>query len=148
MITDILIRALHFISVFALVAAVAAQHWGLRRQMTRLEIARLQRIDLVYGIGALAVLATGLLQWFVVGKPSSFYSPNPILHTKITLFLLVGLISIYPSIFFGRRRKGPPDEVVAVPARLIWSVRIELILLFAIPVLATLMARGIGLPST
>ncbi|MEZ5277069.1 MAG: DUF2214 family protein [Opitutaceae bacterium] len=145
MTADILVRYLHFASILTLVAAVAAQHWGLQPRLTRLQLARLQRIDLVYGISAVIVLVTGLLQWFVVGKPASFYSPNGIFHLKITLFLLVGLISIYPSVFFGRQRKGEPSDEVAIPASLIWSVRLELILLFAMPLLATLMARGIGL---
>ena len=147
MAADIFIRTLHFASILTLVAAVAAQHWGLQKRLTRFAIARLQRIDLVYGISAILVLGTGLLQWFVAGKPAEFYSSNPIFHLKITLLLLVGLISIYPSIYFARARKGPPDEEIVIPPLLGWSVRIELILLFAMPLFATLMARGIGLPS-
>lgn len=67
------------------------------------------------------------------------------MHAKITLFLAVGLISIYPTLFFNRHRKGPPEERVTVPGRLLWGVRIELVLLAIMPVLASLMARGIGL---
>jgi putative membrane protein len=60
--------------------------------------------------------------------------------------LLIGIVSIYPSVFFGKRKKGDPDEVVAIPKGIVMSVRIELLLLFLMPLLATLIARGIGNP--
>lgn len=144
---EIVIRTLHFVSVLTLVAAVVVQHWGLRRVMTRTEIGRLQRMDIVYAISVVGVLATGFLQWLAVGKPADFYTANGVFHIKLALFLVVGLISIYPSIFFSRNRKGDPDTQVTMPRLIVWSVRTELILLFAMPLLATLMARGIGLSS-
>ena len=142
---EIIIRTLHFVSVLTLVAAVVVQHWGMRTVMTRTEIGRLQRVDIVYAISVVGVLATGFLQWLAVGKPADFYSANGIFHLKLTLFLVVGLISIYPSMFFSRNRKGDPDTQVTIPKLIVWSVRTELILLFAMPLLATLMARGMGL---
>jgi len=146
MIPDLLVRYLHFLSLILLMAAVLGQHLLLRSRMSRARIARVQRLDIVYAITAIGVLATGLLQWFWVGKPAQFYSSNPVFHAKFTLFLVVGLLSIYPSVFFGRHRKGDPDEEVGVPRALIWCVRIELVLLFLMPALATLMASGWGIP--
>jgi putative membrane protein len=87
----------------------------------------------------------GLTLWLGgVGKPSVYYTKNWIFHTKITCFLLVGLLSIYPTIFFIRNRKGNASEVVQTPALIFWMLRIELLLLFIIPLLAGLMARGVG----
>lgn len=146
MIVDILVRYLHFISLILLMAAVLGQHLLLRKEMTRAEIARVQRLDILYAIMVFGVLGTGFAQWFWVGKPADFYSSNPIFHVKVTLFLIVGVVSAYPSVFFGKNKKGDPGEVVKVPPLLIWSVRIELLLLFLMPLLASLMARGIGIP--
>lgn len=146
MIFDISVRYLHFISLILVMAAVLMQHLLLRSELTRAEIARLQRIDLVYAIAVVVVLLTGFAQWFWAGKPAEFYSSNPIFHTKLTLFLLIGIVSIYPSVFFGKGKKGDPDEVVAIPKVIVMSVRIELLLLFLMPLLATLIARGIGNP--
>ncbi|MEM9017619.1 MAG: DUF2214 family protein [Verrucomicrobiota bacterium] len=146
MTADLLTRYLHFISLIVLIAAVLGQHVLLKPKMTRGEIARLQRFDLVYVIMVLLVLATGFAQWFWVGKPADFYAKNPIFHTKITIFLLVGIASIYPSVFFAKGKKGEPDESVDVPKGLVWSVRVELLLLFLMPLLASLMARGVGIP--
>lgn len=146
MITEILIRYLHFLSLILLIAAVLGQHFLLRKTMTRREVARVQRLDLVYAVMVVIVLATGFVQWFWVGKPAGFYSGNPVFHAKLTLFLLVGVVSAYPSVFFGKNKKGSPDETVAVPKLVTWSVRIELLLLFLMPLLASLMARGVGIP--
>ena len=143
---DILVRYLHFVSIILVMTAVLGQHLLLSTRLSRREIARIQRIDLVYAIAVVAVLATGFAQWFWTGKPADFYSKNPILHIKVTLFLIVGVVSIYPSVVFGKGKKGDPDEVIKVSKGVIWSVRVELLLLFLMPLLATLIARGIGIP--
>ena len=143
---EIFLRYVHFISIFAIVGTLVSEHLLLKRAMTRSELARLARIDAVYGIAALTLLAAGFTLWFGgVGKPMAFYSGNWIFHTKITLFLMVGLLSIYPTVFFLRNRKGNPDELVVVPSKVFWMLRLELMLLFIIPLLAGLMAKGIGL---
>lgn len=146
MISDILVRYVHFVSVILLMAGVLGQFFLLRRQMTRRAIARVQRLDIVYALSVVGVLASGFAQWFLVGKPSEFYSANPVFHTKVTLFILVGLISIWPSVFLSKQRNGEETELVDVPKSLIWSVRFELLLLFLMPLLAVLMAKGYGIP--
>lgn len=146
MIADILIRYLHFISLIVLIAAVLGQHLLLRSRMTRREILKVQRIDILYAVMVIIVLATGFAQWFWVAKPADFYSSNPVFHVKIMLFLLVGIISAYPSVFLGKNKNGDPEETVEVPKLVIMAVRIELLLLFLMPLLAILMARGIGIP--
>ena len=143
---EIFLRYVHFISIFAIVSTIVSEHLLLKKHMTRKELGRIARVDAVYGIAALTLLAAGFTLWFgAVGKPTAFYSGNWIFHTKITLFLVVGLLSIYPTVFFLKNRKGNPDEVVAVPSRVFLMLRLELILLFIIPLLAGLMAKGIGL---
>lgn len=143
---EILLRYIHFISIFAIVASLASEHLLLRKELTRKELQRLSRIDAVYGVAALSLLAAGLTLWLGgVGKPSEFYTKNWIFHTKITCFLTVGLLSIYPTMFFIKNRKGNPAELVAIPKKLFMMVRIELLLLFIIPLLAGMMSKGFGL---
>ncbi len=142
---EILLRYLHFISIFTIVSTLVAEHLMLKREMTRAEIAKLARIDAVYGFAALTLLCAGLTLWLGgIGKPALYYSKNWIFHTKITLFVIVGLLSIYPTVFFIKQRKGDPSEVITVPGRVFWMLRFELLLLFIIPLLAGLMARGVG----
>ena len=143
---EILIRYLHFISLMFLVTAVIGQHYLLRKEMKRSEIACVQKLDILYAVMVVVVLATGFAQWFWVGKPADFYANNPVFHTKVSLFLIVGIISAYPSVFFGKQKKGDPNELVDVPSTITWSIRAELALLALMPLLATLMAKGIGIP--
>jgi putative membrane protein len=145
MTTEIFFRYIHFISIFAVVSSLVSEHLLLKKELTRAELTRIARIDAVYGLAALTLLAAGLTLWFGgVGKPAVFYSKNWIFHTKITCFLIVALLSIYPTVFFLRNRKGNPAESVVVPNSVFWFLRLELTLLFIIPLLAGLMARGVG----
>ena len=145
MTTEILLRYIHFISIFAIVGSLVSEHLLLKKTMTRSEIARVARADAVYGLAALTLLIVGLTLWLgSYGKPSWFYSKNWIFHTKITLFALIGLLSIYPTIFFLRLRKGELTEIVAIPKTVFMMLRLELLLLFVIPLLAGLMAHGVG----
>lgn len=145
MTAEIILRYLHFISIFAIVGSLVSEHLLLKKSVTRAELGRLARIDAVYGIAALTLLIVGLTLWFGdVGKPSVYYTKNWVFHIKITAFALIGILSIYPTVFFLKNRKGNPDELVAVPKAVFWMLRFELLLLFIIPLLAGLMAHGIG----
>jgi len=143
--TEIVLRYLHFISIFGIVGSLVSEHLLLNKELTRAEVGRLSRIDAVYGLAALTLLTVGLTLWLGgFGKPTEFYSKNWIFHTKITLFATIGILSIYPTVFFIKNRKGNPDEKIKIPKAIFWMLRFELLLLFIIPLLAGLMARGIG----
>jgi len=144
MIAEILLRYLHFISIFALVSSVVAEHLLLKKEMTRREIRRMAFIDSIYGLAAILVVAAGLSLWFGVGKSAAYYSQNWIFLTKVGLAILMGLLSIYPTVFFIKNRKGDPEESLSIPSSIVWTIRIELLIILTIPLLATLMARGIG----
>ncbi|NJM94030.1 MAG: DUF2214 family protein [Cytophagales bacterium] len=140
----LIFRYVHFLAIFTVVSTVFAENVLIRRSLPRQEVARLARIDGLYGIAAILTLLVGLLLWFAVGKPAEFYSRNWIFHAKLTLFTLVGLLSIYPTIFFPKNRKGESDTLVELPPSLIIMVRLELLVLVLVPLLAVLMVQGIG----
>lgn len=144
MTSEILLRYIHFISIFTIVGTLVSEHILLKKEMTRVEIKKVARIDAIYGLAALTLLGAGLTLWFSgVGKPAVYYSQNWIFHLKITCFALVGLLSIYPTIFFVKNR-GDQNQVVQVPPVIFTLLRMELSLLIIIPLLAGLMARGVG----
>lgn len=141
---EIILRYIHFISIFAIVSALVAEHLLLKKEMTPAEIKRLSIIDAVYGLAALTLLGAGLTLWLGGhGKPTDFYTNNWIFLLKVGLFTVVGLLSIYPTVFFINKRKSTADKI-AIPALIVWMVRIELTILFIIPLLAGLMAKSIG----
>ncbi len=141
--TYVAVKYLHIISLFILVSVLALQYY-LLKQSPQNQIKQIARVDMFYGLTALAVLLTGLSLWFFTGKPADFYSKNPIFHLKVSLFVTVGLLSIWPTYYFIRHRK---TEAQAIPGYLLRIIKIELILVALIPLLAVLMAQGYGLAS-
>lgn len=144
---EILLKYLHFICIFGIVGALVGEHLLFKTKMTRKELQRMFVLDSIYGLSAVLLLIAGFSLWFLVGKPADFYSKNPIFHLKIGLFVIVGLLSLYPTVFFMKNRKGEGSEEIEVPKRIIMFIRIELLLLFIMPLFASLMAKGIGLPT-
>ncbi|WP_026967717.1 DUF2214 family protein [Algoriphagus terrigena] len=143
---ELLLRYFHFVSIFTIVGALVSEHLFLKSSLSRQEIIRLAKIDGMYGFAVLTLLGAGLTLWLGgIGKPTEFYSENPVFHLKLALFVTIGLLSIYPTVFFMKNRKGKPDDIVTVPKVIFWLIRLELILLFLIPILAGMMAKGIGL---
>ncbi len=142
---ELLLRYLHFISIFGIAGTLITEHLLLKPSLTRFELTRLSRIDAIYGLAALTLLTAGLTLWLGgFGKPADFYTKNWIFHIKLTCFIAIGLLSIYPTVFFIKQRKGDPDEMINIPQSIFWMLRAELFLLFLIPWLAGLMSRGMG----
>lgn len=141
---DIVIRYVHFLGIIMLSASLIVEHLLLHKSVSRQQFKRLLSSDLTYGVSAVLVLGSGLLMWLVVGKPAEFYTTNGLFHIKLTLFVLIALFSIYPTIFFIKNRRKTSDPV-EIPARIILLLRLELALLVLMPLLGVLIARGQGL---
>lgn len=142
---EILIRYFHFITIIGMFSAIVVEHLLLKDTMTVRELKRMATIDGIYGLLAILLVAAGLTLWFGVGKPAEFYTKNWIFHTKVTVVIIVALLSIIPTVFFLKNRKGEDlEQAVAVPKRIKMIIRLELLLLLIVPLLATLMAKGIG----
>jgi putative membrane protein len=143
--TEIILRYIHFISIFVIAGSLTAEHVLLQKQMTRAAMARLVRIDGIYGIASLTLLAVGLTLWLGgYGKPALYYNKKWLFHIKLGLFVCLGILSIYPTVFFLKQRKGDPAEIITIPTKVFIFLRLELLLLLVIPLLAGLIARGIG----
>jgi len=142
---EILIRYIHFLAFILLCGSLLAENVLIRKSLTRKELGTLAKVDALFGLSAVSVLVAGLLLWFVYGKGAAFYAKNPVFHAKLTLFAIVGLLSIKPTVFFLKQRKGASHESVAVPNAITRMVRMEMALALLIPLFAVLMAKGIGL---
>ncbi|WP_224484577.1 DUF2214 family protein [Robertkochia aurantiaca] len=141
----LLFRYLHFLSLFIMVGCVISQQFLISKNFDSHRIRRMVLSDTIYGISAIVVALIGLTLWFWVGKPGEFYNRNWLFHLKIGLFILVGVLSIFPTLFYLKSRKRiKKGEAVTTPGYIIIIVRLELILLLFIPVLSVLMATGIG----
>lgn len=141
---EIIVRYIHFLGIIGLSAALIGEHLLIAPTVSAERMRKLAMVDAIYGISAILVLTAGLLLWFWVGKPAEFYSKNWVFHLKVTLFVVIALLSIYPTVFFLKHRKTHAD-LVTIPKKLIVVLRFEILLLLVIPLLAVLMSRGVGL---
>ena len=146
---DAIAASLHYLSIFVLFALLTCEHVLFKAELDAATARRLQRIDIAYGISAGLVLATGLVRVLWYGKGLDYYLHNGLFHAKVGLFLLIGLLSIVPTLtFFGWRNEllagKAPSISPATARRTLWVIRIELLLLLCLPLLASLMARGVG----
>jgi putative membrane protein len=148
--SDALLAYLHYISIYTLIVFLTAEAVVLRPDMTPEIRRRLARYDAVFGMAALAVLVTGVLRVLYGAKGAAFYLHNPVFHVKIGLYILVGLLSIMPTVAILRWKKQGKTlpDFVPTPAEIAkvrrW-VMIESHLIIFIPLAAVLMARGIGM---
>jgi putative membrane protein len=140
---------LHFLAAFGVVATVTTEWLTLNRTPSHAEALRLQRIDTVYGIFAMLLLVVGFLRVFHFEKSSAYYFSNHFFWTKLALFAIVGLLSIYPTVQFLGWRKDTREgrsPVLTEPQflKLRLILRLEVSLLVAIAFCASMMAKGLG----
>ena len=131
--------------------SLISEHLILKPGISKSQIRSLAMVDLIYGISAGIVLVTGLLRWFVADpKGAAFFNTNPLFHIKVTLFVILAVLSIFPTLKFLKWRKqvinGEDVDVTENDAKKqLMIIRIELLLLAIIPLLAVMVAGGIRL---
>ncbi len=140
---------LHFVAIFLLFALLVLEHQLFRLPLNFARARSLFRVDLAFGIAAGLVLVTGAARAMRYGKGLDYYLNNSIFHAKVGLFVVVALLSILPTVTFLRWRPALKAGQVPVvsPSTARWVktvIRVELLALFLLPLLATLMARGFG----
>lgn len=142
----------HHIAAFTLVAALAVELVLLRIPLTLASARRIQRADLAYGIAAGAVLAVGFFRVFYFDKGPEYYFHSAPFIAKVTVFALVALVSIYPTIEFiswgkvlkaGNTPQVPERKMRAMKSVIHWEIAGLLI----VTLCAALMARGVGVIS-
>ncbi len=150
MVTTALMAFLHHLLAFTLTACLVYEFIAYHKNMGLAEIRRIQRVDLVYGISAGLLLLIGLLRVFFFEKGINFYLNNPFFWVKMTAFLLVGLLSIDPTIRYIRwnrtlRQNEIPEISETEYKRTRILLSLEVIGIAVILLAAPLMARGIGM---
>ena len=146
---EAILAYLHLLAILTMVVFVASEAALCRVQwLNAAVVERLAKVDRIYGIAALAVLATGVTRTLLGVKGTAWYWSNPLLHMKLTLFVVVGVISIFPTLTFLRWRKAVradgslPNEAQIARARRLVMVQAHIIAV--IPLLAVFLARGYG----
>ncbi len=139
----------HILCVIIVISCLVIQRFTIKSRLKWESLKLLLKADKLYGLAAIVVATTGLLNWFYFGKGGSYYSGNTIFIIKFSLFIVVGLLSIYPTFWFSRykrRHRSTPPERVSIDNidRIKLVITLELAIMAIIPLLATLMANGVG----
>jgi putative membrane protein len=148
--TDLILAIFHHLLVFGLLAILTYQLAMVRAGMTGREIAKVARVDIAYGIVAALILIVGFLRVFYGAKGAEFYLENHVFWTKLAAFLVIGLLSIRPTMrLIAWRRQAAADPGFQPSHAEVRNVRLFMHLeggvFILIPILAAMMARGYGL---
>ena len=138
---------LHHLAAFTLVGAVAVEFTLIRSELTPSSARRLQVTDQVLGAAAGTLLVIGLLRVFLFEKGVSYYFHSHAFLTKLSLFIVVGLLSIIPTMeFLSWGEALTAGQVPAIGARklrlLTGIIHGELVAIVIILLCAAIMARG------
>jgi putative membrane protein len=146
---DAILQFLHLSAILALVVFISSEAAICRPEWMNADIVeRLVRVDRIYGIAAMTVLATGLVRIYWGTKGAGWYWHNWLLHAKLAAFIVVALVSIAPTLRFIRWRKALRAGAGLPGADEVRSTR-KLVMLQAhiiplIPLAAVFLARGFG----
>lgn len=146
---EAILAYLHIAAILTLVVFISSEAALCRPEwMNATVVNRLVTVDRIYGIAALAVLVTGFLRIYLGAKGSSYYWSNWLLHAKLGAFVVVGLVSIVPTLRFARWKKAlaqtgalPAEEEVRKARKL---VMLQAHIIPLIPLAAVFLARGFG----
>jgi putative membrane protein len=147
--TDLILAIVHHLLVFTLAGILAFEIGTIGFTMKRDDILRVGTVDNWYGILAGVIIIVGFIRAIFAAKGWTYYSVNVFFWAKIATFVLIGLLSIIPTVAIMRWRSAlKHDGAFAPPADAIGRVRYflwaEAALFLLLPVFAAAMARGYG----
>lgn len=145
-IADLVLAILHHLLVFSLAGLLAAELALIRPSLSGPGLGLLGRIDRAYGGVAVAVIVVGVCRVIFGLKGWEYYVANHAFWGKMAAFVIVGLLSIRPTMrILAWRRSGandvPESEILAVRG---W-IKGEIFFLALVLVFAAAMARGVGM---
>jgi len=110
---------------------------------------KLLRADMIFGIASGVLLLAGMVRVFYLEKGAEYYFHSAPFIAKLALFVVVGLLSIYPTLKFLSWRKDVKAGRAPVPGaptlrRIKLVLHIEMTGVVLIILFAALMARGVG----
>jgi putative membrane protein len=141
---------LHHVAAFVVFAALMIEFILVRNEINLRSAQQLLRTDAMLGMSASLVLVIGILRVIYFEKGSDYYLHSAPFFAKVSVFVLVALLSIYPTVkFMGWRTAIRQGKAPVVDAATLKSLRtvlhLELVGIVVVILMAALMARGIGM---
>jgi putative membrane protein len=146
---EAILAYIHILAILSMVVFISSEAALCRSEwMNARVVERLVRVDMIYGIAAVLVLASGLARTYWGYKGGGWYWTNWLLHLKLGMFIVVALMSIKPTLMYRRWRRelqatgALPSDAQITDARK-W-VMIQAHIIAIIPIAAVFLARGFG----
>jgi putative membrane protein len=143
---SIVVAWIHYVSIMLMIASLLGEHLLLKQELMAAEARTVQRLDIIYGGSATLVLVTGFMRMYLE-KGTTYYLQSGPFHALLGLFIVVALLSIYPTVVFLRWRAatlaGRGQQLDPAQFKKIQMIlRVEMTLLLVAPFFATWMAHG------
>ncbi|MGO9486504.1 MAG: DUF2214 family protein [Rhodomicrobium sp.] len=145
---DLTLAIAHHLLIFTLFGILVSELVLVRKGMTGADVRLIVSIDLWYGIVAGLILIVGFSRVIFAAKGWAYYSVNSFFWAKIGVFLLIAVLSVWPTLKFFDWRKDfrlegavPAGAAVLSIRRILW---LEAGLFALLPAFAAAMARGYG----
>lgn len=140
---------LHYAAILACVGVLVTERILVKPDMTFEEEELLWKADALYGVSGLALAVTGYYRAVEYGKGWEFYAHEPLFWAKLVLVGIAGASSFFPTLIILQRVLEQRNIGVYPPlseslaARMIQVINAELLAIGSIPLVATLMSRGV-----
>lgn len=137
------VAALHFLFAFALVALLAAEWVLVARKPDLVSVRTLVLVDALYGMVAVSLLVAGLVRAIYLEKGWAYYAHSGPFIAKLTVFAVIAVLSIYPTVSFFRNAGEGKTLSAQKASNILRVIGLELVLVVVLIVCASLAAKGI-----
>jgi putative membrane protein len=149
MLRDALLHFAHFTCIFVLASLLAGEALLRRPSLSRERAKQLQLVDRWYGIFAALVIVSGISLVFFGEKGASYYAHSAVFWTKMAIFVVIALISIFPTVAYLRwdgwsQANGSLLLDASEYRRLRRFLWVQIALFILLPLCAAMMANGIS----
>jgi len=141
---DLWLAIAHHILIFALFGILCVELVQIRPGLEAASLKRLSILDMHYGLFAGLIILVGFARAIFAAKGWDYYAQNHFFWGKIAIFVLIGLISVRPTVTLikWRRAGATPDANEITRLRPYFWAQMTLFPLLLI--FAAAMARGLG----
>ena len=145
---EAILASLHLVAILTAVVFLSSEAALCRSEwMNAAVVQRLARLDMIYGLAALALLLTGIarMAWGVKGL--TWYVSQPLFHLKMLLFFGAALLSLRPTFTIRRWLKTLNQQGTLPPAEAVRTTRqwimVQAHIIPVVAVVAVFWARGL-----
>ncbi len=148
MLSEALLSYFHLASILAMVVFLTSEGALCRPEwFNEAVLKRLQRVDIIYMVCGAMVATSGITRIILGFKGTDWYIAQPMLHIKVLLFLVVGVMSARVSMALQSwyqtwEEKGTLPAEADIRRIRKW-IMIEAHIIMVIPLFAVFLSRGL-----